>query len=236
MTDRALQLPTPSTSPLALSRDGSPIPIHWVEDLFDRLAAILGGSMANVYASAKPELVKAEWAEALAGFSGAEVKRGLAATRTRKFAPNLGEFLHLCRPALDPELGLIEAEKGLRAHRDGVAFAWSHPAVYWAAVGMAYEVRTTAYAHLRKRWDSHLAEHFARGEWGEIPNPTATRVGYASVATHQDAFTEADRGRVAAALRKTRLKLTGFSTRAEQDAQLRRAESQALQEPEGERA
>ena len=79
-----------------LSPDGTPVPTRWVEDLFARLAAIPGGSMSNVYASADPDRVKAEWAEALAGFSAEEVKRGLAATRTRKFAPNLPEFLCTC--------------------------------------------------------------------------------------------------------------------------------------------
>jgi hypothetical protein len=229
MTDNVHQLPTPSTSTPALSRDGGAIPIHWVEELFERLSAILGGAMANVYASADPQRVKTEWAEALAGFTADEVKRGIAATRTRKFAPNLGEFLHLCRPALDPEIGFIEAEKGLRAHADGIAFAWSHPAVYWAAKGMAYEVRTTAYAHVRKRWDLHLAAEFAKGQWAGIPDATAARVTYDREAAHQNAFAEQDRERVAEQLRRARLKLTGYATKAEQDAQLARAEGQALQ-------
>lgn len=233
MTDNVHLLPTPSTSPLALSRDGAPIPIRWVEDLFARLSAILGGAMSNVYASADPELVKSEWAEALAGFSAAEVKRGIAATRTRKFAPNLGEFLHLCRPALDPELGWIEAEKGLRAHNDGVCFDWSHPAVYGAATAMAYEIRSTAYAHVRKRWDALLTEQFALGRWPAIPDPTAARVSYDRAVVQQNAYAEEDRERIAEQLRKVRLKLTGFATKAEQDEQLDRAEAGALLEPRG---
>lgn len=174
--------------------------------------------MSNVYASADPEMVKAEWAEALAGFAADEVRRGIAATRTRKFAPNLGEFLHLCRPALDPELGWIEAEKGLKAHKDGIAFAWSHPAVYHAAASMSYEIRTTAYAHVKKRWDVALTESFAKGEWAPITDPTAGRVTYQPQVVQQNAFADQERERVAERLRKARLHLTGFASKAEQDA------------------
>lgn len=219
MTDNAHPLPTPSTSPFGLSRDGGPIPLHWVEDLFERLSAILGGAMSNVYASADPVRVKAEWAEALGGFSADEVKRGLAACRTRKFAPNLGEFLHLCRPALDPEIGFIEAEKGLRAHADGIAFAWSHPAVYWAARGMAYEVRGTAYAHIRKRWEHHLAEHFAVGRWAPIPAAPAARLVHDRQTVGRDEIDEQGHARVAERLREVRQKLTAFAAQDGQDAQ-----------------
>lgn len=217
MTDNVHLLPTPSTSPFGLSRDGGPIPLHWVEDLFARLSAILGGAMSNVYASADAERVKAEWAEALGAFSADEVKRGLAACRTRKFAPNLGEFLHLCRPALDPEIGFIEAEKGLKAHSEGIAFAWSHPAVYWAARGMAYEVRSTAYAHIRKRWDHHLAEHFSVGRWAPIPAAPAARLVHDRQTVGRDEIDEQGHARVAEQLRLVRQKLTGFATKAEEE-------------------
>lgn len=231
-----VHLPTSSTLPLALSRDGSPIPIHWVEDLFARLSAIVGGAMSNVYASADPELVKMQWAEALKAFNADEVKRGIASARTRKFAPNLGEFLHLCRPALDPEIGWLEAEKGLHTHANGVAFDWSHPAVYWAASAMAYEVRTSAYANVKKRWGMLLAAKFAAGEWASIPSPTAVRLSFDRQVERQNAFADEERERISAALRKCRLTLTGFETKAEQDAKLAKTDEQALRQPEWEQA
>jgi hypothetical protein len=221
-------LPMSSTSPLALSADGGAIPIRWVEDLFARLAAILGGAMSNVYASADPERVKAEWAEALAGFSADEVKRGLAACRTRKFAPNLGEFLHLCRPALDPEVAWLEAEQGLQAAGKGEAFAWSHPAVFWAARAMAFEIRSTPFAQVRKRWELALNTQWAAGQWLPIPDPTVRAI------RHDPAPPAADPRRLDAAmaqLAEARRRLTGFRTKAEQDAAFRRAEEQALREP-----
>lgn len=161
-----------STSQPALSPDGKPVPLHWVEDLFARLSAILGGSMSNVYASADPERVKREWAEALAGFSAEEVKRGIAGTRVRKFPPNLPEFLHLCRPALDSETAWLEAEEGMRMHGLERRFEWSHPAVYWAAREMQFELRTGNHAQHRRRWDRTLALEWAKGAWASPPDPT----------------------------------------------------------------
>jgi hypothetical protein len=177
----------------ALSRDGGPIPTRWVEDLFERLAAILGASMSNVYASANPDRVKAEWAEALAGFSADEVKRGLAATRTRKFAPHLPEFLHLCRPALDPETAWIEAEQGMASHERGERFAWSHPAVYWAARKVSFELRSESFAKCRKRWESLLSAEFAQGAWCSPPDPTQGRLAAPEQQSFDPALAQAAR-------------------------------------------
>lgn len=154
-----------------MSADGSPIPIGWVVDLFVRLTAIVGaGAMDAVYAGVSPERVKAEWAEALAGFSSDEVQRGLASVRLRKFAPNLPDFLHLCRPALDSEVAWNEAYDALRAK--GRA-AWSHPAVYWAACDMGYELRNGTYAQHRKRWDALMARQWLAGRWEAVPSALA---------------------------------------------------------------
>lgn len=218
MNDNVHLLPTPSTSPLGLSTDGGAVPIHWVEDLFARLSAIYGGAMANVYASSDPDLVKREWATALGGFSAAEVKGGLAACRTRKFAPNLGEFLHLCRPALDPEVAFVEAERGLQAHRMGEVFQWSHPAVYCAAASMSFDITSRPFRELRKRWEAELSEQFDRKSWPPIPDPTAKRI--AADTPEQRALDGVpDRSdEVTARLRALRRKLTGYASKAEQDA------------------
>ena len=209
-----------------LSPDGTPVPTRWVEYLFARLAAILGGSMSNVYASADPDLVKAEWAEALAGFSADEVKRGLAATRTRRFAPNLPEFLHLCRPALDPELAWIEAEHGMASHTKGERFAWSHPAVYWAGRQFSFELRSSSYEQCRKRWAAALTAEFAKGAWATPADPTQRRIAAPEQQTSDPELAAQAREK----LRELRRKMTGYSTPQEQEAALQRAEDQALQQ------
>ena len=81
---------------------------------------------------------------------------------------------------------------------------------------MAHDVRSSGYAHVKKRWEANLADHFAMREWPNIPNPTAARVAYDRAATPQHAFAEEARERVADKLREVRQKLTGFATKAEQ--------------------
>lgn len=185
------------------------MPAEWVEDLFGRLQAILGTALGNVYAGADPELVKAEWAQALVGFSGDEIRRGLAAVRTRRFAPNLPEFLLLCRPALDPEVAWHEAEQGFRAHAAGQAFDWSHPAVFWAGRDFAYELRSRSYAEVRKRWEVSLARWFAKRHYPEIPDPTAKRLRHPEQRSMNPVFAQEARERLAKARDSLIAKLTG---------------------------
>lgn len=148
-------LSTSSTFLPALSTDAAGLPVQWVEALFSRLTAALGGAMANVYAGVEPELVKHEWGQALAGFSVDEVKRGLAATRMNRFAPNLGEFLHRCRPSLDDETAWHEAARA--ANGDSATVKWSHPVVRQAASNFNWELRTSNYVANRKRWGVEMA-------------------------------------------------------------------------------
>lgn len=219
-------LPTSSMFQTALSPDGRPVPLRWVEDLFERLTAIVGSVMATVYAGADEQRVKAEWAEALAGFSADEVKRGLAATRTRKFAPNLPEFLHLCRPALDPEVAWIEADQGMASHAKGERFAWSHPAVYWAGRQFGYELRSGTFERCRKRWTAALAAEFAKGAWAAPADPTHRRIAAPEQQTCSPEMSAEAREK----LREVRRRLTGYSTRQEQEAELQRADEEALRQ------
>lgn len=171
-------LATSSTSQLASSAEAGALPTPWVERLFLRLEAILGPRFADLFHgdAGAIEQAKREWAEALAGFSAAEISRGLADTRQRKFPPSLPEFLHLCRPALDPEVAWIEAELGLRTHAAGERFPWSHPAVYWAARDMRSEIAGEAFAKHRKRWEFRLKAEFDKGFWASPPDPKQRRL------------------------------------------------------------
>lgn len=160
--------------------------------------------------------------------SSAEIKRGLNATRMRKFAPNLPEFLHLCRPALDPEVAWHEAEQGMRLHAQQQPFEWSHPAVFWAARDFAFELRTSNFAACRKRWEPLLAKTWALRTWPSIPDPTAKRLPPQSVVANPERAAAA-----VARLRQVRQGITGFATKAEQDEAFRSAEAQALQSEPG---
>lgn len=153
-----------------------------VETVFVRLEAQLGTKVADLYTNANSDAVHNEWADALTGFTKREVNRGLSACQSRIFAPTLGEFLLLCRPALDPDIAWIEASEGLRSRAGGEIGDWSHPAVYRAAASMAYEIATTSYALCRKVWAWRLSKEFAKG-WGEPVPPVAKRIVLAEVKT-----------------------------------------------------
>ena len=219
------RLPMSSTSPLAVS--GETVPDAWVEDLFGRLQAILGTALGNLYAGADVDLVKAEWGQALVGFSGDEIRRGLAAVRTRRFAPNLPDFLLLCRPSLDPEVAWSEAEQGFLAHRNGQRFEWSHPAVFWAGRDFAAELRVKQFADVRKRWEPALARWFAAGQYRPIPDPTAKRLQQHQQSMNP-AFAEEARERIAAIRDRMVARLTGHVPAA------RRAEEEHDDEPSAE--
>ena len=44
------------------------------------------------------ESAKLDWQDALKGYSGNEIKRGIESARVLEWAPTIGEFLKLCRP------------------------------------------------------------------------------------------------------------------------------------------
>ena len=150
--------------------------IEAAQNVFSRLEAQLGAKIADLFASAPKEAVLTEWASALSGFTKREVNRGLAICQTRIFAPTLGEFTRLCRPALDPEIAWLEAAEGLRARNAGELGEWSHPAVYRAATTMPFELSSSSFRQCQKVWTWRLEKEFAKG-WGEVP-PVALRVGH----------------------------------------------------------
>lgn len=165
----------PSTLNPVLFDVATPTAELMIEGVFTRLSAQLGNKMADLYSGADPQDVKNEWGTGLTGFKPSEIKRGLKACQTRIFAPTLGEFLRLCRPALDPELAWLEAAEGVKARNAGAIGEWSHPAVYRAAVAMAFELASSGYKQCHKTWGWRLEREFAAG-WGEPVPPPALRI------------------------------------------------------------
>lgn len=156
---------TPSTlNPESLPRQ--PPSVKRVEQVFARLYGQLGAKVGELFKGVPPEMVKSEWALGLEDCRPEEIERGLAAVRGRPFAPVLGEFLRLCRPALDAETAWLEAVEGLRERLAGRTGSWSHPAIYRAAHVLSFELRTSAYAAQRKRWEWVLQRELAKG-WGD---------------------------------------------------------------------
>lgn len=104
---------------------------------------MFGDKLARRWEGQSPEAVKAEWAEALAGFSGTEILVGLNSARPLDWPPTLGEFMRLCRPEPPYEDLFIAAQLG---HRDD-------PVSYWAARAYGtYELRVATWPKARARW------------------------------------------------------------------------------------
>lgn len=160
------------------------LPAPWVERLFSRLNDALGGKMADLYVGRVREDVEREWSIGLAGMTGRELARGVKAARLRTFAPNVGEFARLCRPALDPEYAFREAQIGLAARSRGETGEWSHPAVYRAAMTLSWDVRRKSYREMRYDWDRELTKEFERG-WGEDVPPAQKQVEHSPTNTVQ---------------------------------------------------
>lgn len=158
-------------------------PQNSIGQLFKRLQAQLGNKIDDLYARANPDLVQREWAQGLFEFTTEEVARGVAACRGRKFAPTLGEFLHLCRPCLDPEMAWHEAQAGLAERRQGRDGTWSHPAVYRAACVMNGDLVHGQFRGHRNRWEHVLCAEFAKGFVESVPPVPPVLVSQARVST-----------------------------------------------------
>lgn len=88
------------------------------------------------------------------------------------YPPTVGEFIGACRPPLDAQKSFYEAVEGMAARDMGLEFTWSHPAIYWAAVTVGFELRVSPYDRVAARWSSVLRDVHARGQWMEIKPPS----------------------------------------------------------------
>lgn len=154
-----------SAAPSSTSR----LPELWTERLLDRLAAMYGQKFTDQWRGVDPVYLKSVWSEELASYSADEIKRGLAACRTRIWPPTLPEFLLLCRPPIDPEAAFCEAVRELRK-REANQDRWSHPAIFWATCRFAtQDLLAASYPSIKTRWSSVLAAELEKGAWPEIP-------------------------------------------------------------------
>lgn len=135
---------------------------------------LYGAKFAQQWEGLTPRELKDSWNQKLSGLTEAQVRRGLTACVTREWPPTLPEFLKLCCPWLIPELAYHEAVRGVSARRRGETGDWSHPAVYWAAVGVStVDLLNSNYGAIKTRWERTLTEELSKGAWLDIPPPRA---------------------------------------------------------------
>lgn len=123
------------------------LPSELIERIFKRLVALYGASFTRQWKDVPADTMKFTWARELAGFTDAEIVRGLEACRAREFPPTVPEFRNLCRPPMDMEAAFHEAAR-VWPSREG----WSSAVVYWAAQAIGDDVKKQPWNTMRGRW------------------------------------------------------------------------------------
>lgn len=157
-----IQLPKSSTST-------EPLPRNWIEKLFDKMLLSYGKKFTDQWMGADPNKLIAHWAEELASFTGDELKRGYMALEVRDWPPSLPEFKKMCRPPMDPTVAYYEAVNGLVERERGKVGTWTHPAIFWAAAGMAHDLKNLSHTAVKDRWEKALQDQMEKGQWELIP-------------------------------------------------------------------
>jgi hypothetical protein len=148
-----------------------PLPESWIERLLDKMLLSYGKKFLDQWGGVDTDKLVRHWSEELASFTREELGRGYAALETREWPPTLPEFKKLCRPGIDAANAYQEAVAGVNARERGEIGTWSHPAIYWAASCMAYDLKHQAYQSIAKRWETALQAEMSKGEWSAIPQP-----------------------------------------------------------------
>jgi hypothetical protein len=144
----------------------------WVERLFQRFFAMYGSRFTSMWSSPDEGMrhqVKEVWAEGLLGYSGSEIRQGLAACKSKIWPPTLPEFLLLCRPAIDVERSWYEAKTGAQERQTGKNGQWSSLAVFWAYVEFgSFDLLHGVYETHKKRWQMILEKKVAEERAGQL--------------------------------------------------------------------
>lgn len=140
-----------------------------VEHILMEMKMLFGNLFAKQWENVEYADMIAFWERKLAGFSREELGRGYKALAKQKYPPTLPEFMALCRPPVDKVKAYHEAVKGLQERRLGRMGEWSHPAIFWAASRMAFDLLNMTYQQCRVRFERELDKELEATTWQEIP-------------------------------------------------------------------
>lgn len=165
-----------STAPASHWLDVHPaLGISMMDHLFNRLDGAYPHKWRSNFAT--PQAIanwRESWAEAFEDerIKPADIAVGLRACRSRyDWPPSCAEFVKACKPAVDPLVAYDEAVEGCNARDRGERGMWSHPAIFWAASSMAFDLKSKTYAQVKTRWERALCEQMAREFWEAVPDP-----------------------------------------------------------------
>lgn len=142
-----------------------------MDALFGLTHAYYGTRFLDMWAGTALDDVKRIWAASISKLEPLDFKRGIDALANLEWPPTLPQFINLCRPPVDPTTAYYEALASLRARDMGEMGTWSHPAIFWTAARMAYELRSQSYSQIKQRWEKELAAELAKGQWDDIEKP-----------------------------------------------------------------
>ena len=146
-----------------------------MEALYDRLDGAYPHKWRSNFPT--PESIdnwQTSWAEAFEEerIKPSEIRAGLKACRAKyDWPPSCAEFIKACKPQIDPLVAYYEAIAGLQARARGEVGTWSHPATFWAATGMTFDLLNQTYSQCKARWEGAFAAEMEKGEWREIEPP-----------------------------------------------------------------
>lgn len=143
----------------------------FVRALFEDMSLSYGKKFTDQWGELDSEKMETHWCKHLTGFTPREFKRGLAAMENCAWPPSLPEFKKLCRPPLDSTVAYYEALAGVEARNKGEVGVWTHPAIFWAAMPLSFDLTHQTFSAMKGRWEKALNEQLEKGEWAEIPKP-----------------------------------------------------------------
>jgi hypothetical protein len=147
----------------------TPLPRTWIEKIFHKMLLDYGKKFVDQWGNIDLEDLLAHWANELSGYSGKEIQGGLTRMAQNDWPPSLPEFKKMCRPPINVLAAYHEAVHGLLKRKYGHPCEWSHPAIYWAATPMAFELESQTFAQVRHRWEMALTKELAHEQWPPIP-------------------------------------------------------------------
>lgn len=146
------------------------IPLSWVEKLFANMAMMYGNRMDKVWSGMDKQQVVAFWHMKMGDLGRDEFVHGVRSLDGAEYPPSLPQFLKMCRPGVDVVSAYYEAVKGLQDRRAGRKGEWSHPAVFWAAASMAFDLLNMSQPQVEKRWRSALEGQLRKTSWPDVPD------------------------------------------------------------------
>lgn len=147
--------------------------------MMDHLYNRLDGAYPHKWRSNFPNQIAIDnwsvsWAEAFEEekITLEEVAKGLKHCRKNlEWPPSIAEFIKACRPTTDPLKAYYEAVAGCQARQRGEVGEWSHPAIFWAAMPLSFELQNQTYSQIKHAWESAFNAQLAKGNWEKIPDP-----------------------------------------------------------------